>query len=94
MINLSAEGFDSLQGDNSEQEFKKLYLGDFKVSDREIDLRERLELYYRQTPYEMDNRTAMGYWKEFNRWCVERGYTQKEINQAKRNLCRLKAPKK
>ena len=63
-----------------------LLYGDFTPAQREIDLHERLELYYRQTPDEMDNRTAMGYWKEFKRWCAERGYTQEEINRAKRNV--------
>ncbi|WP_345873145.1 hypothetical protein [Shewanella algae] len=62
-----------------------LLCGDFKPDQRWIDLVERLELYYRQTPDEMDNRTAMGYWKEFKRWCAERGYTQDEINRAKGN---------
>ena len=34
-----------------------LLYGDFTPDQREIDLHERLELYYRQTPDEMDNRT-------------------------------------
>lgn len=32
----------------------------------------RLELYYQQTPDEMDNRTAMSYSNKFKRWCAER----------------------
>ncbi len=70
----------------SDSDKAQLLYGDFTPGQREIDLYDRLELYYRQTPDEMDNRTAMGYWKEFKRWCVERGYTQEEINRAKRNI--------
>lgn len=70
----------------SEPDKTQLLYGDFKPDKRYIDLHERLELYYRQTPDEMDNRTAMTYWKEFKRWCAERGYTQEEINRAKSNI--------
>jgi hypothetical protein len=70
----------------NKQEFESLYLGNFKPDQRYIDLYERLSLYYKQTPDQMDNRTAMGYWREFKRWCAERGYTQEEINRAKRNV--------
>jgi len=67
-------------------ELNALLYGDFTPSQRDIDLYERLELYYRQTTDEMDNRKAMSYWKEFKRWCADRGYTQEEINRAKRNV--------
>ena len=63
-----------------------LLYGDFTPDQRYIDLHNRFELYYKQTPDGMDNRTAMVYWKEFKRWCAERGYTQEEINQAKLNI--------
>lgn len=63
-----------------------LLYGDFTPDQRVIDLHERLDLYYKQTPDEMDNRTAMPYWKAFKKWCADRGYTQEEVNRAKRNV--------
>ena len=60
--------------------------GEFTLDQRDIDLYERLELYYQQTPVGMDNRTSYARWLEFKGWCVVRGYTQEEINRAKRNV--------
>ncbi len=60
--------------------------GEFIPDQRYTDLIDRLQLYYRQTPDEMDNRIAMGYWKEFKQWCTDRGYTQDEINRANRTI--------
>jgi len=67
-------------------EMDDLLYTDFTPDHRRMDLYERLDLYYQQTPDEMDNLTSMGYWKDFKRWCDERDYTQEEINEAKRNL--------
>ena len=63
-----------------------LLYGEFKPDERQISLHERLEQYYRDTPDEVDNRTAMKHWLEFKQWCNDCGYTQDEINRAKRNV--------
>jgi hypothetical protein len=67
-------------------EFNQQYLGSFTTDQRQIDLYERLKQYYNDTPDSMSNATAMPYFKDFKQWCRERGYTQDEINSAKRNL--------
>ena len=63
-----------------------LLYGEFKPDERQIELHKRLEQYYRDTPDEMDNRTAMKYYREFKQWCDDCGYTQDEVNRAKRNV--------
>ena len=60
------------------------WVGEFKPDQRFTDLCDRLALYYQQTPWEMSNKTAYKYLREFKKWCKERGYTQEEINKAKR----------
>jgi hypothetical protein len=70
----------------NKQEFKSIYLGNFKPDQRYIDLYERLSLYYKYTPDEVDNRTSSGYWRDFRKWCDKRGYTQEEINRCKRDI--------
>ena len=55
----------------------------FPVDKREIALSERLRQYYRDTPDEMDNRTAMKHWQAFEQWCNDHRYTQDEINRVK-----------
>ena len=69
----------------TEQEFKRLYMCDFKSDERLQALEDRLALYYEQTPDSMDNRTAMKYWKQFRWWCRCFGYSADEINKAKRS---------
>lgn len=66
------------------EDFKAQYLGDFTIDQREIDLLERLEKYYRDTPDSMDNRTAKPHWSAFILWCERNGYTREEINKIKR----------
>lgn len=66
------------------EQWNKQYLGDFKVNTRFNDLCDRLQEYYTSTPDSMNNKDAMKYWKLFKQWCGERGYTQEEINKAKR----------
>lgn len=68
----------------NQAEFKRLYQGDFRPNNRETALHQRLEKYYRDIPDSMPNKVAKGYWFEFKQWCRDRGYTQEEINQAKR----------
>jgi len=68
----------------SEEEFKRLYLGDFVPSKRDKALYDRLTQYYRDTPDSMSNKRAQSYWREFKSWCSERNYTTGEINAMKR----------
>ncbi len=65
-------------------DFKVFLCEEFTPSQLEVNLHERLNLYYQQTPNEMDNRDALPHWIDFKKWCFKHGYTQEEINRAKR----------
>jgi uncharacterized protein YueI len=67
-------------------EFKRTFLGEWKVSERDIALVDRLKKYYEDTPDEMSNREAKKYWDSFLDWASKRGYTRKEINSAKKSI--------
>ena len=69
----------------TEQEFKRLYMCDFKPDDLEIALDAELEKYYNHTET-CDNKTAARNWKIFNDWRNDGGYTQDEVNRAKRRV--------
>lgn len=71
---------------SSEYGYKITLYGEFLPDKRFIALCERLKMYYIQTPVEMDNKKAMFYWKEFNKWCADHGYTREEINEAKKHV--------
>lgn len=66
-------------------EFKRQMLGDFTPDQRTIDLHERLQRYYRDTPDSMSNLDAQPFYEDFKQWCAERGYTNDEIVRAKKN---------
>lgn len=60
------------------------YMGEFKPDIRMVELHDRLQKYYDETPNEMNNKDALIKWKEFKEWCSYFGYSQDAINQAKR----------
>ena len=70
-------------------EFNNLLYGEFKPDYRYEELCKQLAEYYRSTPDGVDNKAAMERWRSFKAWCFENGYTQQEINRAKRD-CRFK----
>lgn len=70
----------------TESEFKRQYLGDFKIDESTLQLEKRLLQYYEETE-NCDNSYALTRWKEFKRWAC--GYTNEEINQAKRSVIHL-----
>ena len=63
--------------------FTKMYLGDFKVDERQMALDDRLLQYYKETE-NCDDFTALKKWQEFRQWSI--GYSAKEINQAKQRV--------
>ncbi len=65
--------------------FKDLYLGRWYVSEREIKLIERLQKYYDDTPYEMSNIEAKKHWDLLKKWAGNNGYSNEEINAAKKS---------
>tara|TARA_R100000656_G_scaffold124957_1_gene104568 strand:- start:260 stop:496 length:237 start_codon:yes stop_codon:yes gene_type:complete len=69
----------------TEQEFKRLYVCDFKQDERLIALDAELEKYYNATET-CDHKTAQRHWKIFNDWRNGGGYTQEEVNRAKRRV--------
>lgn len=69
----------------TEQEFKRLYMCDFKPDERQIALDAELEKYYNATET-CDNKTAARHWKIFTDWRNDGGYTQDEVNRAKRRV--------
>lgn len=68
--------------DNVER--KRYFFGAFTPDTRFIKLCDRLQKYYLEAPSSMDNREAMIRWKSFKSWCDDNGYTQEEINKAKK----------
>jgi hypothetical protein len=58
--------------------------GEFILDKYFSKLNDRLNLYYKQTPKDMNNKKALNYWFEFKNWARNNGYTQDEINRAKR----------
>jgi hypothetical protein len=69
----------------TEQKFKRLYVSDFKPDERQIALDAELEKYYSATET-CDNKTAARHWKIFTDWRIDGGYTQEEVNCAKRRV--------
>ena len=83
IIWLSKEEIAELYPGNKEQ-----YFCEFKADERFQALCERLQKYYNDTPSLMSNRHAVQQWNLFKLWCRNNGYTQDEINIAKRhNRC-------
>lgn len=68
----------------SEDEFKRMYIGEWKPDERHNALIERLAKYYSDSE-SASNKAAMALWKDFKRWAVCGGYSNEEINRAKRN---------
>ncbi len=62
---------------------QKDYLCNFTLDNRFIELCDRLQKYYDDTPDSISNKDAIYHWMEFTRWCTHRGFTQNEINKAK-----------
>ena len=60
----------------------KDYLCAFKPDMRAIELHERLQKYYDETPDQIDCRTLQVKWKEFTVWCDYFGYTREDVNRA------------
>ena len=67
-------------------EFKKQFLGEWKVDQRILDLEGRLTRYYSET-MNCGNAEALKKWREFKNWCGG-CYTQTEINNTKHNVLR------
>lgn len=70
----------------SPEQFKREFLCVFTPNQRDVDLDKRLEQYYRETPDSMSNKDARVCWKQFKQWAAEHGYTQENINRAKRRV--------
>ena len=70
----------------TEEEYRRLWLGEWVPDQRYIDLYKHLQQYYKDTPDSMDSRQARPHWILFNKWCRDRGYTPEEINKAKRDI--------
>lgn len=63
--------------------FKELYQGEWRPSDREIELEKRLNQYYVDSDL-LCNREAHKLWTKFINWARGSGYIQPEIQQAKK----------
>lgn len=68
----------------SPDEFNRFYFGTFEPDTRTIELQDRLQQYYNETPDHVSNKEAYVKWKEFKEWALYNGYTTDEINKAKR----------
>jgi hypothetical protein len=74
---ITREAFKSLE---SKKTINDIFLSRFLHDPRALKLRERLNLYYDQTPPSMNNKKAMQYYREFRLWCDLNGYNQKDIS--------------
>jgi hypothetical protein len=74
-----------IKGQSSQETFRRQFESVFAPDDRQNALIDRLIKYYNDTPDSMNNRDAMVHWRSFKEWASVCGYTQDEINQAKRN---------
>jgi len=70
---------------SDESELNALLYGDFTPNQRSIVLHERLSRYYKQTD-EVGDKKAQFLYRGFKVWCKKRGYTQDDINKAKRDF--------
>lgn len=67
-------------GIKSPEEFRRLYGCNVDLGQRDIELYKRLQDYRNQ-----DDGNASQQWREFKAWCRDNGYTQEEVNRAKKN---------
>ena len=72
-------------------EFKRQYMGTFEISQRDIDLNNKLIEYYDKTKGTISNHDAVKYWKEFKKWALDRNYEPVEISRANRHIGRAYA---
>ncbi len=72
----------------SKDEFDRRYLGEFITDKRYQLLLERLKNYYDSTPDNMCNKKARRHYILFRQWCVDHGYSNDDINKAKKDLLR------
>lgn len=70
--------------DGSERKLRQLMLGEFLPDQRAIDLHDRLQQYYDDTPDDCTASHVHICWAMFNRWCRENGYTHDEVIRAKK----------
>lgn len=72
----------------NESEFNSLYHCDFRVEPEFDRLLGRLNTYYAKTPDSAPNQVAIQHWRDFKMWCDSYGYTNEDINRAKRSLAK------
>lgn len=64
-------------------EFNRLYLGSWEPDPRQEELYSKLKEYYAKSET-FSNREATFLYREFKDWARDCGFTQTEINKAKR----------
>lgn len=67
-------------------EFNRLYTCNITPSARDIDIDEKLRRYYESAEKAGSNHEVSRLWFEFVKWCKDCGYSNSEINLAKRRL--------
>ena len=70
----------------SKEEFRELHFCSFAMPYVDIELRNRLATYYQRTSNSVSNKQAGALYREFIGWAKSCGYTQEEINRAKRDV--------
>ncbi|WP_296059550.1 hypothetical protein [uncultured Amphritea sp.] len=66
------------------ERFQEEYMQRFIPSQREVDIRIKLEQYYLRTGDSVSNKEAQYHWRGFTWWCNKNGYTADDINRAKK----------
>lgn len=66
-------------------DFNELYQCTFSVDDRILELEKRLSEYYEVADNANNPKEVIRISREFNRWCRDSGYTNKEVARARAN---------
>lgn len=65
------------------EEFNRLYLGSWEPDPRKEELYKKLGEYYAHSET-LSNREAAFLWRKFKEWAKDCGFTQADVNRAKK----------
>lgn len=72
-----------------QRDFKRQVLGEWELDLREVAIMSKLQ-QYKDTTENMNNRDALIQWRLFKEWALNSGYSNDEINRAKRNSSNIR----
>ncbi len=72
-----------------QQDFKRQVFGEWKPDPRSVEIMSKLQ-QYKDTTENMNDRDARIQWRSFKEWAANSGYSNDEINRAKRNSSNIR----